>query len=61
MLIEFKTYLFVLSIIFLLKNMIIDFSIRLFDENPKPLEYDNFTKIFLYLSVSYVITYLIFL
>lgn len=59
MLTEIKIYLFVLSIIFILKIMMLDFSARLFQQNPEPLSYDNTTKVFIYLSLSYILTFLI--
>lgn len=59
MITEIKIYLFILSIIFLLRVFVIEFSIRLFQENPAPLTLSNTVNTLLYLSTSYVITFLI--
>jgi hypothetical protein len=56
---EIKIYLFVLSVIFLLKTFVFELSMRLFEDNPVPLSLSDNVKILIYLSVSYVITFLI--
>ena len=52
---EIKLFLFVLSLLFICKNIII-FSIKLFETDPEPMTLTMTEKILLYLSFSYVIT-----
>lgn len=51
-------FFFILSIIFLLRY-VVEFFIMLRDENPKPMGINKATEIFIYVAVSYVITFLI--
>lgn len=51
-------FFFVFSIIFLLRY-IVEFFIMLRDENPKPMGINKITEIFIYVAVSYVVTFLI--
>lgn len=51
-------FFFVLSIIFLLRYAI-EFIIMLRDDNPKPMAINKVTEILIYVSVSYIITFLI--
>lgn len=51
-------FFFVFSIIFLLRY-VIEFFIMLRDENPKPITINKVTEIFIYISVAYIITFLI--
>jgi len=51
-------YFFILSIIFLLRY-VGEFLLALRDENPKPMAINKMIEIFIYISVSYVITFLI--
>jgi hypothetical protein len=51
-------FYFILSLVYLL-SMTAGFLINLFSETPKPLDYDKFDKVFLLLSFSYVLTYLL--
>lgn len=51
-------FFFVFSIIFLLRYLV-EFFIMLRDENPKPMAINKVTEIFIYVAVSYVITFLI--
>lgn len=51
-------FFFVFSIIFLLRYAI-EFIIMLRDDNPKPMTINKVTEIFIYVSVSYIITFLI--
>ncbi len=53
-----ELYLFILSIIFTLR-FIIEFFVRFKEENPKPMVIDTPNRIFLYLAISYIITFLI--
>jgi hypothetical protein len=55
---EIKLYLFVLSLVFILK-IIFEFFYELTRENPEPLQIKEIEKIFIYLSLSYVITYIL--
>jgi hypothetical protein len=51
-------FFFIFSIIFLLRYAI-EFFITLRDENPKPMTINKVTEIFIYVSVAYIITFLI--
>lgn len=51
-------FFFILSIIFLLRY-VGEFLLALRDENPKPMAINKIIEIFIYISVSYVITFLI--
>lgn len=51
-------FYFILSNVYLI-SMIVAFLLNLFSENPKPVEYDKFDKVFLLISFSYVLTYLL--
>jgi hypothetical protein len=55
---EIKIFLFVLSVLFLLKHIFV-LGINLFSENPKQMELKNNSKFGLYLSISYIITYML--
>ena len=55
---EIKLFMFVLSLLFLCKNIII-FSIKLFETDPEPMTLTITEKVLLYLSFSYVITSII--
>lgn len=55
---EIKLFLFVLSIIYGLR-FIIEFVIKLFQENPEPINIKETEKVFLYISTSYIITYIL--
>jgi hypothetical protein len=51
-------FLFVLSIIFVIKHLII-LVIKLITNNLEPIKLNWINETFLYLSISYIITYLI--
>lgn len=51
-------YFLILSIVFLLRY-IVGFILRMRDENPQPMEINKVTEIFIYIAVSYIITFLI--
>jgi hypothetical protein len=51
-------FFMVLSTIYLSK-FIIEFLLNFFAEVPSPLKISNIDRIFLYLSISYIITFLI--
>jgi hypothetical protein len=53
---EIKLYLFILSIIFLLKY-VVDFGLKLMSNNTEPVMLSKIEGTFLYLATSYVITY----
>jgi len=55
---EIKIFLFVLSIVYTLR-FIAEFGIKLAQQNPDPLEVSPGEKIFLYFSLSYIITYIL--
>lgn len=55
---EIKLFLFVLSLLFILKNIIV-FSVKLFESDPEPMTLNKIEKVLLYLSFSYAITSLI--
>jgi hypothetical protein len=55
---EIKIFLFVLSVLFLLKHLFV-LGINLFSENPKPMELNTPNQTGLFLSIAYIITYLI--
>jgi hypothetical protein len=52
------TFLLVLSIINVLR-FVVEFAFKLTQENPEPLEVTKTETVFLYLSLSYIITYFI--
>lgn len=56
MLQEIKLFLFVLSLVFELR-FIIEFVLKLTQENPEPLVIKETEKIFLYISSAYIITF----
>jgi hypothetical protein len=56
---QFKLYLFVLSIIFVLRYLAELIFKFLFFEEPNPIVVTNTKEVFLYLSISYIITFLI--
>lgn len=55
---ELKVFLFVLSILFLLKNVVV-FILKFFQEEPEEMKFNIFEKIMIYISLSYIITYII--
>lgn len=55
---EIKIFLFVLSVLFVLKHVFV-LGIYLFSENPKPMELNNTNQVGLYFSIAYIITYFI--
>jgi len=58
MLQEIKLFLFILSIIFTLR-FVIEFGLKLFDDNPSVLDISKVNQIMLKISLSYIITYCI--
>jgi hypothetical protein len=53
---EIKIFLFVLSIIFTLR-FLLEFVVKLFEENPSVLVISKYNQVFLYFTISYIITY----
>ncbi len=51
-------FFFIFSIIFLLR-FLIEFIMVLRSDNPKPMAINKVTEIFIYVAVSYMITFLI--
>jgi hypothetical protein len=58
MLEELKLFLLILSSVFVLVQ-IFNFIILLFEEEPKPIKINKDNQILLYLTISYIITYII--
>jgi hypothetical protein len=56
---QLKLYLFILSIIFVLRYLIELIFKFLIIEEPNPIVVTNTGEVFLYLSISYIITFLI--
>jgi hypothetical protein len=56
MMLEIKIFLFVLSVIFTLR-FLLEFVIKLFEENPSVLVISKYNQGFLYFAISYIITY----
>jgi hypothetical protein len=56
---QLKLYLFILSIIFVLRYLIELIFKFLIIEEPTPIVVTNTGEVFLYLSISYIITFLI--
>jgi hypothetical protein len=55
---QIETFLLVLSLVYLLR-FAIEFLLKLRDENPKPIEIAKVNQVFIYLAISYVITFII--
>ena len=53
-----ELFLFVLSIVFILR-FIIEFVVKLFIVDAQPLSITKYEKVFLYFSFSYIITYIL--
>jgi len=54
---EIKIFFFVLSIIFLLKNVLV-FGLKIFQSEPEPMGLTKIDTILIYLSLSYFITFI---
>jgi len=56
---QIKLFLFVLSVIYTLR-FIIEFALKLIlQNNPDPMKISNVNQIFLYFSISYIITFIL--
>jgi len=53
---EIKLFLLILSIVFSSK-FIIKFVMKFFEESPEPIEMSKTNEVFIYLAISYIITY----
>jgi len=58
MLQEIKLFLFVLSIIYILR-FVVELVIRLFQENPDPITLPKWEQFAHYVALSYIITYIL--
>lgn len=55
---EIKLYLFVLSLVYVLR-FVIEFTIKFFQENPTPLQLTKLEQTIIYFTISYIITFFI--
>jgi len=55
---EIKIFLLVLSIIFTSK-FVLEFIIKFFQDEPDPINITKYDTIFIYLAISYIVTFLI--
>jgi hypothetical protein len=55
---EIKIFFLILSIVFSLR-FVFEFIVKLFQEEPVPMKINKVNEVFLYLSLSYIITSLI--
>lgn len=58
MMYKIEIFLLVISLIYSIKFQL-EFVIKLFEKNPEPIKVTILEKIFLLLSISYIITFLI--
>jgi hypothetical protein len=55
---KIELFLFILSLIFTLR-FLIEFILVLRNDNPSPMNVGKYNQVFLYLSTTYIITFLI--
>lgn len=55
---QIKQFILVLSILYLIP-FVTNLVLRLKEENPKPIKIDTPNKIFLYLAIAYIITFIL--
>lgn len=55
--IEIKLFMFILSILFVLKNGLV-FGMKLFQQEPEPMKLTKVELVLIYLSTSYFLTYI---
>jgi hypothetical protein len=55
--IEVKLFVFILSILFIIKNAVV-LGMKLFQQEPQPMTLTRVETILMYLSISYFITYI---
>jgi hypothetical protein len=55
---EIKIFFLILSVVFTLR-FIVEFIVKLYQEEPVPMKINKINEVFLYLSLSYIITSII--
>ena len=55
---EIKIFFLILSVVFTLRFRV-DFIVKLYQEEPVPMKINKINEVFLYLSLSYIITSII--
>jgi hypothetical protein len=55
---QFNIFVLVLSIIFMIK-LTLQFSLKLFQENPEPMKISKIEETLIYFAISYIITYIL--
>jgi hypothetical protein len=55
---QIKLFLFVMSIIYTLR-FVVEFVVRLTQENPEPMTMSKLDQVFQIISLSYIITYIL--
>ena len=58
MMLQIKLFFFVLGILYLTK-FLLEFIVKLFQENPEPMKLSNVEQIILLVASSYIITYIL--
>ena len=58
MMLQIKLFFFVLGILYLTK-FLLEFIVKLFQENPEPMKLSNVEQITLLVASSYIITYIL--
>lgn len=56
---EFKLFVFILSILFILKNVFV-FSVKIFQTDPEPMSLNKYETIGLYVSLAYILTHILY-
>ena len=55
---EIKIFFLILSVVFTLR-FVVEFIVKLYQEEPVPMKINKVNEVFLYLSLSYIITSII--
>jgi hypothetical protein len=55
---EIKIFLFILSLIFTMR-FILEFIMKFFQDEPEPINITKYDIVFIYLTISYIITFII--
>ena len=55
---EIKIFFLILSVVFTLR-FVVEFIVKLYQEEPVPMKINKINEVFLYLSLSYIITSII--
>ena len=58
MMLQIKLFFFVLGMLYLTK-FLLEFIVKLFQENPEPMKLSNVEQIILLVASSYIITYIL--